>query len=445
MEDFKTAKIALSRSQKVLYFSLFFCVLLSFLLNIKHISILLFLFIHIFYFLMVVFKIIISTKASFLDESYAEPSRHPTYTILLPLYKEIAVFKKLINSISNLNYPKDRLDVQILLEQDDIETFNVAKSMNLPEYFRIIQVPEGTPKTKPRACNYGLTKALGEFLVIYDAEDIPHVDQLKNAVYEFDRLGPNHVCLQARLNWFNAKENWLTKMFCVEYTTWFNYFIHGLCAFDMPFPLGGTSNHFRVSALRHMGGWDAYNVTEDADIGIRLQAEGYKSAFLNSVTLEESVTDVWSWTKQRTRWIKGYIQTFFVHTRDCRYINKTGIKGFMSFIFFIFGTFFVNLLNPILYTITILWYVFGVGTDLYPYYTWVIGIFCLVVGNISLILLSYVACRSYKLSTYALFLPIYWLMMSVASYRALWYFIFNPHKWEKTEHGKTSFNSDVVK
>lgn len=361
------------------------------------------------------------------------------------MYKETQVFKKLIKSISSINYPKEKLDVQILLEQDDTETLKVAQSVDLPSYIRITVVPEGSPKTKPRACNYGLTKALGEFLVIYDAEDVPHPDQLKNAVYEFDRLGLDYVCLQARLNWFNAKENWLTRMFCVEYTTWFDYFIHGLGAFGMPFPLGGTSNHFRTEALKQIGGWDPYNVTEDADLGIRLQAEGYKSGFLNSVTMEEAVTDTWSWIKQRTRWVKGYIQTFFVHTRDLRYIEKTGIKGFMSFLFFIFGTFFVNLLNPILYAISILWYCFDVGTYLYPTTTWAIGMFCLFFGNTIVILISFIACRRYKLSAYSLFLPVYWFMMTVASYRAVWYFIFNPHKWEKTEHGKTSFNSDVIK
>lgn len=441
---FKNAKITLTSFQKVLYlliFLLFFCCLIY---DIKTTLIITFFIIHLFYFAIVIFKFIISSKASFLDEKYLEPSRYPIYTILLPMYKETQVFKKLINSISNLNYPKDKLDVQILLEQDDIETLQVAKSINLPSYFNIIVVPEGTPKTKPRACNYGLSLAKGEFLVIYDAEDIPHVDQLKNAVYEFDRLGNDYVCLQARLNWFNAKENWLTKMFCVEYTTWFDYFIHGLGALNMPFPLGGTSNHFRTEALKAIGGWDAYNVTEDADLGIRLQAEGYKSGFLNSVTMEEAVTEFWPWIKQRTRWIKGYIQTFLVHTRDLDLIKRTGFKGLTSFIFFIFGTFFVNLINPILYAISIAWYVFGIGTYLYPPLTWYMGIFCLIFGNISIIAISFIACKKYKLSAYSLFLPIYWFMMTVASYRALWYIVFNPHKWEKTEHGKTTFNTNSI-
>lgn len=430
----------MTKQQKLLY--LLLIIFYIFLLTIEYKNVLIntFLLIHLFYLALVIFKFIISARAEFLDETYGEITEYPIYTILLPMYKEVAVFNKLIKSIDNLNYPKDKLDVKILLEIDDLETINHIKTVILPSYFNVIIVPEGFPKTKPRACNYGLDLAKGMFLAIYDAEDIPEPDQLKKAVYEFNRLGEKYACLQAKLNWFNAKENWLTKMFCIEYTTWFNYFIHGLAAFDLPYPLGGTSNHFRTKVLKAIGGWDSYNVTEDADLGIRIQANGYKTGFINSTTLEESVTEFWPWMKQRTRWIKGYIQTFLVHTRNFHLLKHTGFKGLLSFWFFIFGTFFVNIMNPILYGITILWYIFGIGTFLYPDLTWYIGIFCLIFGNLSIISISFSACRKQNIAIYSIFLPIYWMMMSLATYRALWYIIVDPHKWEKTEHGKTTFN-----
>ena len=249
----------------------------------------------------------------------------PVYTILVPMYKEPEVAQKIIRAVTDLDYPQDKLDVKLLLEEDDPETrakIDAVKDQ-LPSCIEIIvcpKVPKGQPKTKPRACNWGLDKARGEYLVIFDAEDRPETDQLKKAVVAFRSLeaaNKKHVvCLQAKLNYFNARQNLLTKCFTLEYTTWFDLFLPGLHAFRIPIPLGGTSNHFRTDMLKKLGGWDPFNVTEDCDLGIRLARHGYATEILDSTTWEEANSQVGNWIRQRSRWIKGYFQTHLVHTRS---------------------------------------------------------------------------------------------------------------------------------
>jgi len=256
--------------------------------------------------------------------SKLDPATLPIYTILVPMYKEPEVAQKIARAVTELDYPLDRLDVKLLLEEDDPETRKKIEEVmdQLPKCVEVIvcpKVPKGQPKTKPRACNWGLDRARGEFLVIYDAEDRPEGDQLKKAVAAFRTLeaagGKNIVCLQAKLNYFNARQNALTRFFTLEYTTWFDLFLPGLHAFRIPIPLGGTSNHFRTSVLKQLGGWDPFNVTEDCDLGIRMARQGYRTEVLDSTTWEEANSRTGNWIRQRSRWIKGYFQTHLVHTR----------------------------------------------------------------------------------------------------------------------------------
>ena len=249
----------------------------------------------------------------------------PLYTILVPLYREKEVADKVVTAALSFDYPEDKLDVKLLLEEDDPETLQAVKALDLPGCVETIVVPDSQPKTKPKACNHGLERARGELLVIYDAEDRPEPDQLKKAVIAFRRIdaaaqeakGTSRVvCLQAKLNYYNPRQNWLTKWFALEYSTWFDLFLPGLHDLGVPIPLGGTSNHFRVAELREIGGWDPYNVTEDCDLGMRIHAEGYRAQVLDSTTWEEANSRLWNWIRQRSRWVKGYIQTHFVHTRS---------------------------------------------------------------------------------------------------------------------------------
>ncbi len=231
------------------------------------------------------------------------------------MYRERAVAEKVVRAALSLDYPREKLDIKLLLEEDDPETLAEIRAAEWPSCVETIIVPHGSPKTKPKACNHGLLAARGEYLVIYDAEDRPEPDQLKKAICAFRRVDPRVVCLQAKLNYYNPRQNHLTRFFTLEYTSWFDLFLPGLHVLSAPIPLGGTSNHFRVKALRDLGGWDPFNVTEDCDLGIRLHREGYRTAVLDSTTWEEANSRLFNWIRQRSRWVKGYIQTHLVHTR----------------------------------------------------------------------------------------------------------------------------------
>ncbi|MET0296104.1 MAG: glycosyltransferase, partial [Microbacterium sp.] len=263
----------------------------------------------------------------------------PVYTVLVPVFREARIVGRLVENLGRLDYPVDKLEVLILVEEEDDETRDAIALSDPPENFIVVTIPKGAPQTKPRACNVGLSVARGEYLVIYDAEDAPEPDQLKKTVIAFARSGQTTVVMQAALNYFNARENLLTRMFSLEYSYWFDYMLAGLDVQDLPIPLGGTSNHFRTSALRELGGWDPYNVTEDADLGIRSSALGYRVGVVDSTTMEEATSRMGIFIGQRSRWIKGYMQTALVHARrPGRLIAKIGVRRFGSFALLIAGT-----------------------------------------------------------------------------------------------------------
>jgi cellulose synthase/poly-beta-1,6-N-acetylglucosamine synthase-like glycosyltransferase len=368
----------------------------------------------------------------------------PVYTVLVPMYREARVLPLLAKALKGLDYPASKVEVKLVLEENDDETIDAAKALNLPGNFEIIRVPESQPKTKPKACNYALQFCRGEYLTIYDAEDQPEADQLKKAVLAFRTAEPNLACVQGRLNYFNRGENWLTKMFTLEYSQWFDFMLPGLDRLKVPIPLGGTSNHFKLAALRHVNGWDPYNVTEDADLGVRLAQEGYTVGVINSTTYEEANGVLPSWIKQRSRWIKGYMQTWLVHMRHPVQLYKSiGPVGFFAFHFFIGAPAFTVLLNPILWAITLM--VFVTQTQpfgwLFPEPFGTMAVFNLVVGNLFLIYFGVVAAlkrRYFDLVLVGVTLPLYWVLHSIAGYKALKQLISNPHYWEKTEHGTSA-------
>lgn len=267
-----------------------------------------------------------------------DPDSLPVYTVLVPMYKEPEVAEKIIRAVTALDYPQDKLDVKLLLEEDDAVTRGKVAAVvdRLPSCVEVLACPKvaaGEPRTKPRACNWGLSRARGEYLVIYDAEDHPEGDQLKKAIVTFRKLeaaGQERVaCLQAKLNYFNPRQNVLTRFFALEYTAWFDLFLPGLHALHTPIPLGGTSNHFKMEALVQLGGWDPYNVTEDCDLGLRLARQGFLTHILDSTTWEEANSRVGNWVRQRSRWVKGYFQTHLVHTRDSYWPSLILAVGFL--------------------------------------------------------------------------------------------------------------------
>ncbi|MFT4229090.1 MAG: glycosyltransferase [Microbacterium sp.] len=365
----------------------------------------------------------------------------PMYTVLVPVFREARVVGRLVENLGRLDYPADKLEVVILVEEEDDETRDALAVSEPPENFIVLTVPKGAPQTKPRACNAGLQVARGEYLVIYDAEDAPEPDQLKKTVIAFARADPSTVVMQAALNYFNARENVLTRMFALEYSYWFDYMLAGLDVADLPIPLGGTSNHFRTAALHELGGWDPYNVTEDADLGIRASALGYRVGVVNSTTMEEATSRTGIFIGQRSRWIKGYMQTALVHARQpLKLIRTIGLRRFGAFALLIGGTP-LTFLGVIPFTaLTIVsffipWADFSVAFP--PLVFWL----CLVnflIGNGLMVYLNMMG--PYKRGTFwlvawALLNPVYWLLHSVASYKALWQLITKPHYWQKTEHG----------
>jgi cellulose synthase/poly-beta-1,6-N-acetylglucosamine synthase-like glycosyltransferase len=414
--------------------------------------------INLFYVASILFKLLLSLVGSadrfhqITDEEVAalDDRDLPIYTILVPVYKEPEVMPILIKSLSKLDYPHERLDVLILLEENDRDTIEAARAAKPPRYVRLLLVPDSKPKTKPKACNYGLAFARGEYLTIYDAEDIPDPDQLKKAVIAFRKGDPSLVCVQAALNYFNRNENFLTRMFTLEYSYWFDYLLPGLETLRMPIPLGGTSNHFRTDRLRELQGWDPFNVTEDADLGIRASQHGYTVGVINSTTYEEANCAVKNWIRQRSRWIKGYMQTWLVHNRNpLRSLRKLGLKNWLSYQFFIGGSFFTFLTSPIMWLLFIYWLLTRAHwlQNLFPSWLVYLGLFNLLVGNAIGIYLNLVAVFRrgyYDLAFYALLNPIYWQLHSMAAYMALWQLFTKPFYWEKTIHGLSKFTHAKV-
>ena len=262
-----------------------------------------------------------------LKKELSLPDALPIYTILLPIYKEGKILPKLIKSIENLDYPKNLLDVKLLIEEDDYETLTALNNISIPKFFEVIKIPISNPRTKPKACNYGLQFALGEYVVVYDAEDEPSTNQLKQVLAKFNQADDKLICVQARLNYYNRDENYLSQMFSIEYSLLFDYIMLGLKKLNMPIALGATSNHFITKKLQNLGGWDAFNVTEDADLGIRLCHLGYKTDLINNVTLEEATITIKAWTIQRSRWIKGHILTSLVHLKQSHKLKFIDVAG----------------------------------------------------------------------------------------------------------------------
>jgi len=397
----------------------------------------------------------------------------PVYTLLIPLYHEAAVLPGLVDQLMSLDYPVDKLDIKLLLEEDDTETIAAAESLDLSRAFDIIRIPDGYPKTKPKACNIGLKQAEGEFVVIFDAEDRPEPDQLRKVLAAFMQAPSDVICMQCRLAYFNGRRNWLTGCFTLEYATWFDFYLEGLQHMRVPLPLGGTSNHFKTEVLREIGGWDPFNVTEDCDLGIRLHKRRYRTRTVDSVTWEEATSQTGNWIRQRSRWVKGYFQTFFTHLRHpVRTLRGLGFRGFMGFLLVVGGHSFLLILNLVFWVLLLLYLIWlsqdimagrsvweviagekdAVRTAWQMIYRgerehWLlaplsVGFFvvscALLFANLLFILLGLIAAltrgRRHLLGT-ALTMPVYWVLISIGAWKGFLQCFTRPHYWEKTRHG----------
>jgi len=381
------------------------------------------------------------------EEARAIPDEElPVYTVLVPAFNEPNVVAQLLAGLGQIEYPMDKLDVKLLLEADDVETVSAVDGsiddIDLP--VEVLAVPPSEPRTKPKACNFGLHFAKGELVTIYDAEDVPDPLQLRRAVAAFRRLPSDVACVQARLSYHNLRQNLLTGWFASEYDQWFGFTLPGLMKTNSPIPLGGTSNHLYTHLLKQLGGWDPFNVTEDADLGIRLARAGYRTAVLDSVTLEEANSDPINWLRQRSRWYKGYLQTFLVHTRELRKLRgELGWQGLIRFCSVTAGTPVVAVINVIFWALAIAWEL-GEPTlirEIFPAFVFYPAMISLVFGNASMMYCGLVAARvdgKTRLIVPCLTVPIYWVLMSAAAVKAVVQLIFQPSYWEKTVHGLDS-------
>jgi len=457
-----SAFITFSSGQLIFLFIMLAIVVAGLVTHFKDTSIIINILISIFFLVAILFKMFLALVGSRFELHQAVtrdevkeliPGDLPIYTILLPVYKEDKLIKKLIWNLQSLDYPREQLDIKLLIEEDDDKTLNAVRNLDFPAIFEVVVVPFHMPKTKPKACNYGLHFARGKYLTIYDAEDIPDSDQLKKVVALFAKLPSNYICIQSALNYYNRNENFLTRMFTLEYSYWFDYMLPGLDTLDIPIPLGGTSNHFKLDNLVELGAWDPFNVTEDADLGVRAYAKGYKIAIVNSTTFEEANNEPFNWIRQRSRWIKGYMQTYLVHMRNpLALLRKVGWRGFLGFNFFIGATPLTFLVYPFLLAIFVCYLVFDLSTirSLFPDWVLFMSIFNLMVGNILMIYINMMAVfkrRFYELILFSIANPVYWLMHSIAAFKGLYQLIVKPFYWEKTEHGLSKVNSptNVVK
>jgi len=375
------------------------------------------------------------------DEPKLSDAQLPIYTVLVPLFSEANVVPQIMGALKALNYPPDKLDVKIIVEAHDHETARLARSLAAKSGFDLITVSPGLPQTKPRALNLALMFARGELVTIYDAEDIPQPMQLRHSAQRFASAPAEVACLQARLSYYNSNENWLTRQFTIEYASLFDVLLPALARWRLPLPLGGTSNHFRIGPLKQAGGWDAWNVTEDADLGLRLARMGYRAEVLGSTTFEEANCRLGNWLHQRARWLKGWMQTWMViMRRPVRAWREMGTAGFLAAQVMMAGMVGSALLHPVFLAILFHDLVLapagdGSWTEL-AYRGQALTVLALGYGAAMAAGVRALKLRRLdELMPSIATMPVYWLLMSVGGWLALWQLLRAPFHWNKTAHG----------
>ncbi len=366
--------------------------------------------------------------------------KRPRVSVLVPLFREEKVIPALMQALAALTYPKELLEVIILLEEADDITRQALNRTPLPHWAQVLTVPADTLQTKPRAMNYALPFCTGSIVGIYDAEDRPDPDQICKIAAHFMAAPAQVAAVQCHLDFYNTDANWLSRCFTVEYSAWFRVIMHGMQRLGLPLPLGGTSVFMRRKALEKLGGWDAHNVTEDADLGMRLARFGYRCDMVDSTTWEEANKVPVGWVKQRSRWIKGFIITWLTQMRHPRaLLDDLGLAGFIGLQIVLLGTATAFLLAPVFW---LMWLgVFGYEWGflaLMPAWFWQAAFIWLLVGEAIMFAIASLALhkkRAYRLLPILLTMPFYWPLGTIAAYKALYEIFFAPFYWDKTDHG----------
>lgn len=364
----------------------------------------------------------------------------PRMALLVPLYDEPEITARLLQRLERLDYPRDKLDVALILEAEDTRTQSALDSVQLPTWMRVVTVPDGNLRTKPRAMNYALDFVQGEIVGIYDAEDAPAPTQLLDVATGFAGAKPNVGCLQGVLDFYNPRASWLTRCFTIDYAAWFRLILPGMVRLGLAIPLGGTTVFFRRNALESIGRWDAHNVTEDADLGIRLARHGFRTEFVASVTEEEATSDVRSWLKQRSRWIKGYAITWAVHMRDpLSLLGELGFWRFLGFQTLFLGSLSQFILAPLMWSFWLV--LFGVPhpvVDAAPWWMIVAGASVFLLCEIAMLTVAALGVAAPKhrwLIKWVPMLHLYHPLAAIASWKGFAELIRQPFFWDKTAHG----------
>lgn len=365
----------------------------------------------------------------------------PIVSVMVPLYREPEVVPRLVNRLARLTWPRELTDILLVVEENDHATRTALNRIRLPRWIRVVPVPDARLKTKPRALNFAMMFARGSIIGVYDAEDAPEPDQVHQVVAAFQAGPGNLACVQGVLDFYNPRVNWLSRCFTIEYATWFRIILPGMERLGLAVPLGGTTLFFRRDILERLGGWDAHNVTEDADLGIRLARYGYVTHLLSTVTYEEANCHVLPWIRQRSRWLKGYAVTWMVHMRQPRLLwRQLGPWRFFGVQVLFLGTLVQFLLAPLLWSFWLM--LLGLGHPLQDSLPGTI-LLCLAVvfliAEATNIALGAAALRARHHAGLRYWLPAlytYFPLAVVAVYKALWELVSAPFYWDKTSHGK---------
>ncbi len=374
----------------------------------------------------------------------------PIYTVLVALHREADVVPQLVRALRRLDWPATRLDIKLICEADDQATIAAVQEHASGPQFEIVEVPFRLPRTKPKALSYALPAARGEYLVIYDAEDRPHPGQLREAYSKFRRSDHSLACVQAPLVISNASASWVSGIFALEYSGLFRLLLPALARFRLPLPLGGTSNHFKTVALKSAGGWDPYNVTEDADLGIRLCRLGYHCDVIDLPTIEDAPENVATWMNQRIRWYKGWLQTMLVHLRTpVNTARELTYRGSATIILMIGGMLLSALTHPLLLIFAGMT-VYTVASGNLAQISLSEKVFFLldganIIGSYVIFLVigrkAMIGMERQRLGRRWIALPLYWMLLSIAAWRSLHELITRPHFWRKTPHEPTRNNT----
>ena len=362
-------------------------------------------------------------------------ARLPVVSVMVAMYHEADIAPRLVRRLGRLSYPSDLLDIVLVVEEEDEVTRSALAAAALPPWMRIVVVPDGQIRTKPRALNFALDHCRGSLIGIYDAEDAPEADQINRIVERFHNRDQRVACLQGRLDFYNPHKNWLSRCFTMEYASWFRVILPGLERMGLPVPLGGTTLFFRRAAIESLGGWDAHNVTEDADLGVRLYRHGFRTEVIDTTTYEEANCRALPWVKQRSRWIKGYMMTWATHMRHPRELyRQLGPKGFFGFQVLFLGSLSQFLLLPVLWSF---WLVhFGLTAPLGAGGTGLFSLFILAeLVNLTVGFLGLRRSGHRMNPLWLLTLPLYYPLATLAAYKAGWELITAPFYWDKTAHG----------